>query len=399
MTDLPDHDELAAREPAVDDPPDEHAVAESDASDEVPGGGRQVWWKQAISIAVTVAVLVAVFGFVIPQVADYREIIDTVADISPTSWVVLGILALWFLIAYPIVLTTVLRTLRLQEAFVNHTTGTAVTNSLPGGGAIAVGLNYAMYMSWGFTPPSITAGLLAAGVWDWYARIAIPVVTVALIAVAGEGETAGWMWAVSIGGTIWVAFSVWLVYMVLRSDSFAHAVATWLQSAATKVAGWFHRDPPQTYESVLRFRIDMRSVVSTRAWPLTAATVGNHLAMASLYTASIYAVGISTDEIPIPWVVASFALGRFLVMIPVSPGGLGLVDLGWIGLLTLGWQTTNPGEPVPTDLIAAGVLLFRGLSLLPPIPIGMGTWIFWRTNRSWRKPWRTAMRGDTTVAD
>ena len=377
------------------DAADRPATSELDAQDEAaPTPAKQAWWKQALSILVTVVVLVAVFGFVIPQVADYREIAETVADISPGAWVVLGVLAAWFLIAYPIVLITVLRTLRLREAFVNHSTGTAITNSLPGGGAIALGLNYAMYLSWGFTPESVTAGLLAAGVWDWYARIAIPVITVAIIAITGEAL--GWMWAVSIGGTLWVAFSVWLVVMVLRSDAFAHAVADWLQRVADRVSSWLHRDPPNTRQAVLQFRSDLRSVVTTRAWPLSLATLGNHLAMASLYTASIYAVGISPSEIPVPWVVASFALGRFLVMIPVSPGGLGLVDLGWIGLLTLGWQTTNPGVPVPTELIAAGVLLFRALSLLPFIPVGMATWVFWRANRSWRQDWRTVRRGETT---
>jgi uncharacterized membrane protein YbhN (UPF0104 family) len=376
-------------------PPSRTPTDSDDHVEGLPAQGRQAWWKQAISILITVVVLVAVFGFVIPQVADYRAIVDTVTDISLGWWVVLIAFAAWFLIAYPIVLTTVLRSLRLSEAFVNHSTGTAITNSLPGGGALALGLNYAMYLSWGFAPESVTAGLLAAGVWDWYARIAIPVVTVAIIALTGEAL--GWMWAVSIGGTLWVAFSVWLLVMVLRSDAFAHSVADLLQRAANRVSRWLHRDPPRTREAVLQFRSDLRSVVTTRALPLTLATLANHLAMASLYTASIYAVGISPSEIPVPWVVASFALGRFLVMIPVSPGGLGLVDLGWIGLLTLGWQTTNPGVPVPTDLIAAGVLLFRGLSLLPPIPVGMGTWIFWRTNRSWRRPWRTTRRGETTA--
>ena len=100
------------------------------------------------------------------------------------------------------------------------------------------------------------------------------------------------------------------------------------------------------------------------------------------------------DTIPIAWVILAFTLGRFLVMIPVSPGGLGLVDLGWIGLLTLGWETANPGTAADASLIAAGVLLFRALSLLPPIPIGMGTWLFWRANTSWRRDWRSARRGD-----
>jgi len=148
---------------------------------------------------------------------------------------------------------------------------------------------------------------------------------------------------------------------------------------------------------VMQFRLDLKGIVSDRAWRLTWATVANHAAMATLFTASIYAVGISTDQISVPWVVLAFTLGRFLVMIPVSPGGLGLVDLGWIGILTLGWQMTS-GEPVYTDRIAAGVLLFRALSLLPPIPIGMASWLFWRANKSWRHEWRTTRRGETIEA-
>lgn len=356
-----------------------------------------MWWKQALSIGITIVVLIAVFGFVLPKVADYRAIVDYIGDISLKDWLILGAISLWFLFAYPIVLTTAMRSLKLREAFVNHMAGTAVTNSLPGGGALALGLNYAMYLSWGFTPESVSAGLLAAGVWDWYARIALPILAVVVIALFGQAV--GWMWAVSIGGTLWVAFSVWLLVKVLRSDSFAESVAGWVARVVERVASWIHREPPDTYTAVLQFRTDLRSVLSTQAGKLTLATIGNHMAMASLYTASIYAVGVTTEDIPIPWVVLSFALGRFLVMIPVSPGGLGLVDLGWIGLLTLGWQTANPGEPVDTDLIAAGVLLFRALSLFPPIPIGRGTWIFWRANRSWRGDWRTERRGQTTATN
>lgn len=368
-----------------------------DPSPPIPGGGKQAWWKQTLSIGITIVVLIAVFGFVLPKVADYRAIVDYIGDISLKDWLILGAISLWFLFAYPIVLTTAMRSLKLREAFVNHMAGTAVTNSLPGGGALALGLNYAMYLSWGFTPESVSAGLLAAGVWDWYARIALPILAVVVIALFGQAV--GWMWAVSIGGTLWVAFSVWLLVKVLRSDSFAESVAGWVARIVERVASWIHREPPDTYTAVLQFRTDLRSVLSTQAGKLTFATIGNHMAMASLYTASIYAVGVTTDDIPIPWVVLSFALGRFLVMIPVSPGGLGLVDLGWIGLLTLGWQTANPGEPVDTDLIAAGVLLFRALSLFPPIPIGMGTWIFWRANRSWRGDWRTERRGQTTATN
>jgi uncharacterized membrane protein YbhN (UPF0104 family) len=361
----------------------------------VPHKPKRPWWKQAISIAITLVVLIAVFGFVIPKVADYQSIANYIGAISPITWVFLALASVAFLIAYPVVLVQVLRSLRLREAFANHMAGTAITNSVPSGGALALPVNYAMYMSWGFTPESVTAGMLAAGVWDWFGRIALPIL--AVLGVALLGDALWWMWLVSIVGVVIVTVMVIVLVKVLGSEEGAMALANWLDRVGTWVFDRIHRDKPDIVSGVMQFRRDLNSIVRTRASRLTAGTVFNHAAMTTLFTVSVYAVGITTNDIAVPWVVLAFSLGRFLVMIPVSPGGLGLVDLGWLGLLTLGWQATNPGAPADHDLIAAGVLLFRGLSLLPPIPIGMASWVFWRANKSWRQDWRVARRGKTSV--
>ncbi|MCL1599224.1 MAG: hypothetical protein M3094_08575, partial [Actinomycetia bacterium] len=266
------------------------------------------------------------------------------------------------------------------------------TNAVPSGGAIALPINYAMYMSWGFTPHAISAALLAAGVWDWLARISLPVIAVFGIALTGDAAT--WMWAVSIGGVVVVGAAVFFLIKLLDNEELAHRFALWVNRTAQRLMRLVHKDTPDVAGIVVQFRTDLNGVVRRRAGRLSAATVWNHAMMTGLFVASVYAVGIDTEMIPLPWVVLAFTLGRFLVMIPVSPGGLGLVDLGWIGILTLGWQTTNPGVPVDTSLVSAGVLLFRALTLLPPISIGMATWLFWRVNTSWRADWKTERRGD-----
>jgi uncharacterized protein (TIRG00374 family) len=362
---------------------------------EAPQPRKRPWWQQALSVTVTVIVLVAVFGFVIPQLADYKDILGFVSEIPATTWLVLAALSLAFLLAYPIVLVQVIRTLRFREAFVNHMAGTAVTNSVPSGGAIALALNYTMYLSWGVTPHAVSAGLLAAGVWDWLARIALPVL--AVIGVAAIGETLRWMWLVSIGGVVFVALALFLLLWLTRNEAAAEGFAGWLDGMAGWVFKKIHRNKPDVVSIVMQFRDDLNGIISDRAWRLTAATVWNHAMMTAVFVVSVYAVGVDRDVVPIPWVVLAFTLGRFVVMIPVSPGGLGLVDLGWIGLLTLGWQTATPSIPVDASLISAGVLLFRALTLLPPIPIGIVTGLYWRFNKSWRQDWRTARRGDVAA--
>ena len=44
--------------------------------------------------------------------------------------------------------------------------------------------------------------------------------------------------------------------------------------------------------------------------------------------------------------------------------------------------------------VAAAVLVFRALTYVLPIPIGLGTYLFWKRNRSWRRAPGTAPRTD-----
>ncbi|NHZ70384.1 MAG: hypothetical protein GWP18_01950 [Proteobacteria bacterium] len=343
----------------------------------------------------TALVLIAVFGFVIPSLADYREVIEFLQAISITGWLVIGAAAMFFLLAYPVVLVQVIPTLRFRESFVNHMAGTAVTNTVPSGGAIALPLNYAMYMSWGITPHAISAGLLTAGIWDWLGRILLPVL--AVVGVALIGDALGWMWLVSGAGVIIVSVMVFTLMKLTGSEKATERFVAFAERLTAWGARRLRKEAPDVAPTIVTFRNDLSSVLRIRGLRLTGATIMNHVAMATLFVASVYGVGVTSDLIPLPWMILAFTLGRFLVMIPVSPGGIGLVDLGWIGLLTLGWQTVNPGTPVDASLISAGVLLFRALSLLPPIPIGMATWLFWRFNTSWRRSWQIAQRGNSGV--
>jgi uncharacterized membrane protein YbhN (UPF0104 family) len=355
----------------------------------IPTTHRPPPWQRLARGAVTVLVLVLVFGFVLPKLADYRTVLEYIQGIEPFEWMLLGVFAGWFLVAYVFVFMATLPTLRFREGLVVQTTATAINNSLPAGGAIALPISYSQFLSWGFTPGAVTAGLLTAGVWDQLARQALPVLAVAVIALMGEAVW--WMWVVSIVGVVSVAIWVVVIGTVLRSESAAIGFGNWLNGVVNWVTRKLHRDPVDTVAATLRFRNNVLHVAEHRWKAITAATIANHASMAALFAVSLRAVGVSGEDVSLPWVVLAFALGRLLVMIPVSPGGLGLVDLGFIGLLTLGW-----GPGANADLLSAGVLLYRGLSYLPPIVVGLGSWVFWRANRSWRLDWQIARRGETT---
>ena len=73
--------------------------------------------------------------------------------------------------------------------------------------------------------------------------------------------------------------------------------------------------------------------------------------------------------------LAVFAFVRLLTAIPLTPGGLGVVELGMIGGLT-----TAGGNHAQ---VVAAVLVYRLLTYVAPIGFGVLTYVFYKRNRSW----------------
>lgn len=331
---------------------------------------------KVIRVAVTLGVLVAVFFGVLPRFADYSEVGPILAELAFGEVVLLLGLALWFLAAYWLVLMAVLPTLRWREAAVNQLAGTAVSNTVPAGGAVAVGVNYSMYLSWGFAPEQVWAGLLTAGVWDSLLKAAVPVAAVSLFALGADETGVGWSVPL-IGAALLVAMMVALV-SVLRSEAGARLVGRGLGRVANPPLRLLGRTSIDFEGRLQVFRRTLVDLLAERWGRLTLAMAGNHLAMFAVFVASLRVVGV--DELGLVPLLVAFSLARLLSGVPITPGGLGVVDAGYVALLSLTASADSDAA------IVAGVLLFRALTFFPPIPLGLGTWLFWRANRSWRKP-------------
>jgi uncharacterized protein (TIRG00374 family) len=82
--------------------------------------------------------------------------------------------------------------------------------------------------------------------------------------------------------------------------------------------------------------------------------------------------------------LAVFSFARLLTAIPITPGGLGVVEVALItGLAAAGGARAE---------VAAAVLLFRGLTYVVPIPLGLATYLYYKRNRSWRREPNAAPR-------
>jgi putative heme transporter len=58
--------------------------------------------------------------------------------------------------------------------------------------------------------------------------------------------------------------------------------------------------------------------------------------------------------------------------LPLTPGGLGLTEIGLVGTLAAG---ADPGAGAQ---VTAAVLLYRAVTYLPPIPLGAAAYLVWQ---------------------
>jgi putative heme transporter len=129
----------------------------------------------------------------------------------------------------------------------------------------------------------------------------------------------------------------------------------------------------------VRFRGRVIDLLRARWIRITVFTLLSHLSLYLVLLVALRHVGVSQDEVSWELVLAGFSFVRLLTAIPITPGGLGVVELGLTAALGAGLPDATRNQ------IAAAVLVYRALTWFLPIPLGAGCWVFWRWNRSWRR--------------
>src|SRR5687767_5821516 len=97
-------------------------------------------WKRAVSGLISLAIIVFIFGWVIPRFADYGEIWAAMQGLTAIElWSLVGV-TLFNLVTYWWANQAAIPGLGIGKAAVLTQTTTTVANTLPAGGAIAVAL-------------------------------------------------------------------------------------------------------------------------------------------------------------------------------------------------------------------------------------------------------------------
>lgn len=356
-------------------------MSEADGSpDDPPTGAFARGWRnprvrRALQVAVSIVLVGGIFWFVLGQFSDLSSVWDAMQTLTWREIAVLALLTAWNLVTYWIVVVLATPGLRMPQAAVLTQTTTAVSNALPAGGAIGVGLTYSMLSSWGFSKSRSTLSVLVTGIWNNFVKLGTPVVALAVLAF--QGESGAGSVVAALAGLAGLVAAVVIFALILRDEAFARRVGLVSQRIATRLRSLFGKGPATGWDlAVVKFRSRVLGLVRHRWAGLTAVTIVSHLSLYAVLLAALRTMGVSEQEVGWAQVLAVFAFARLVTAIPLTPGGVGVVELALIAGLT-----AAGGDRAP---VVAAVLLFRVLTYVLPIILGGLCYLYWRANHSWR---------------
>ncbi|MCP4307999.1 MAG: UPF0104 family protein [bacterium] len=349
-------------------------------------------WKRVVQSLISVVVVVGIFVGVMPQIADYDEVWATIRTLTWLESTSLALVAFWNLATYWFVLVAALPGLRLREAAVVNQSSTAVSNTLPGGGAIGVGVTLAMLTSWGFKVADITRSAVVTGIWNNFVKLGMPVIALGLLAIESDVSSA-WITASGVGlaALVGVAAGLW---MILKSDRLARSVGTALERFTTKLRKIVRRGPVSGWsDRAAAFRTNTIGLLQHRWLHLTLATLVSHLSLYAVLLITLRHTGVSQSELSWIQVLAAFSFVRLISALPITPGGVGIVELGYAAALTIDLDEATKAQ------VVAAILVFRAITYVLPIPLGAASYVIWQRNRTWRisETQRAELAGDAYV--
>jgi uncharacterized protein (TIRG00374 family) len=324
--------------------------------------------RTAVKVAVSLVLVVGIFYFLLKGI----NLAEVWAQITALTWredLLLAAAALWNLATYAFVWMSVTPGLGFWRAMVMTQATTAVTNTLPGGSAVGVAMTYQILGSYGYSGARISVAVLVSGVWNSFAKLALPVLALALVAL--QGGASGARLTAALLGIAGLAAAIVVFALLLRSEQYATRFGLWAGRVASRLLRLVRRPPVNGWElAVVKFRTRTLDLLEHGWVPITVATLVSHLSLYLVLLACLRAVGVSDSVVGWAEVLAVFAFARLATAIPFTPGGAGVVEAVLIGgLVAAGGDR---------EQVTAAVLVYRALTWALPILVGVPCYLWWR---------------------
>jgi uncharacterized protein (TIRG00374 family) len=341
-------------------------------------------------IAVTLAVLVAVFAGVFPRFAHYSQAWSSIQRIPTAYLAALAAAAAANIAVGAWPLQAALPGLGYRPAFVVGQTSFAISNAVPAGGAVGLGVEYDMLETYGFGAGAAASASAISTVFNVFATLVMPVVGV--LALLATGQVRWHFVLIAVVGSLLVGAATAATAIILRSEDGARRVGDIADRCASAVTRRLrHGRTVDVSGKVLDFRTDVVDVMKRR-WPAVIAST-----MLPLFTSwSLLLVALRGIEhgthagsgVSWPESLAAFAFAMVVSFLPVTAGGLGTVDASLTALLAAFGATGS--EALAVDIV------WRAATFVPQVVTGALTLLWWRATAGHRRraaPARAAGKG------
>ena len=317
-----------------------------------------------IRSAAGLVIAITCYGLLLPAFAPYGDVIDQLRPagtrLGAGGTTLLALVVVANLTSPSLSQLAALPGLTLPRAMWADWSTTTVTNLIPGGSALAIGLIWAMYRSFGLAREAVARSIVVTGVGDILIKLGSPLPALLWLGTQRPVGPA-LARAATVGGVLF-AVAVTLVGVVVSGPATGARLGRLLDRLPVIGTGW-----PARLEEL---RVDTRSLLGSRGWALAAATVAGHANLYLLLVLCLRAVGVDRSTLGWAPILAAFAFGRLVTALPVTPGGLGVMEVGLTGAL-------GAVGSAPTAALVAGVLLFRAISFALPLPLGAAGLLLW----------------------
>ena len=333
-----------------------------------PAPARRSWLPRNVKITLMVLFLFFVGEYVLlPELASARREAHQLSHLN-FLWLVLGVLLeVAALAAYSELTRTVLSpgAPPRWRVFRINMWALAVSHVLPGGTVPGTAASYRLLTESDVTGSTAAFGLAAQGIGSAVVLNVIFWLSL-LISIPLQGYNPLYGFA-AILGVLLLAIFAGLVFLLTRGE----------KQAATFVSRLAERLPfvrAESVTSLVQKVADRMKILSSSSELLTRACIwaaANWLLDAASLWVFLLAFGAHISPID---VLVAYGLANILAFIPLTPSGLGVIELTVVAVLTR--------FGVPGGVAAAGVLSWRLVNFWLPIPFGGASYLSLRLSRA-----------------
>jgi putative heme transporter len=321
------------------------------------------------------AIALFTFVYVLPRVADYGAVWRTLRGLTPEQLALLAAVTILNLITYAPPYQAALPGLGFRRAFATSQVASASSYVAPGGVATATALSYAMLRSWGFARSRVALALATMQAFNQVVLLSAPALALLLLTLVGERNAL--LETTALVGLVLVVLPISGFVLALSSHGLAVRIGDFAGRLANRALSIVRRLPVRwDGQTFAAFRAEALALLRRRAWLLALATVVGHATVFLVLLATLRTLHVPATDVSGVEAFAAWALVRLLGSIPISPGGIGIVELGLTGALT-----EFGGDDAA---VVASVLLYRVLTLVPTIALGAVFGAVWRAAEATR---------------